>query len=276
MNTIPKSFYRIVITTRGRTDAKSFTTQHFTQRMLENTTIVCQQEEAAHWEAYCGVMGCEHLVCPVYGLSRKRQWLTEYFADKYPVIVLSDDDLRFAYRAHGMADTRLEQADPAIVDRYVNQLAGELMVEGYGMAGFSSRSGNNRATERWELNNRALCIFAFSPRMFLNEGIRWDEMNHMSDFYALLSVMVRGYDVFVFNEFCHDQGSSNAPGGCSLYRTPDSLKESAERLAKLFPLFVKTKQKETASGWWKGQPRTDVTIQWKKAAAHGKANRHLI
>lgn len=269
--------YRIVVTTRGRTQHPTHTMDHFTPKMLENTTIVCQAEEEDHWRnpTPLGALW-DVAVCPMYGLSKKRQWLTEHFAGKYDYIVLSDDDLRFAYRQNGMGDPTLIQAPPEVVQNYVEELIGYMETLELGMGGFSARSGNNRHTETFELNTRALCIFAYPPQMFLDYGIRWDDMNHMSDFYALLSVMVRGFDVGVINSFCYDQGSSNAPGGCSLYRTPASLKESAERLASKFPQFVKTKVKETQSGWWQGQARTDVTIQWKKAAAFGKANAHLL
>jgi hypothetical protein len=60
---------------------------------------------------------------------------------------------------------------------------------------------------------------------------------------------------------------TNAPGGCSTYRTLEMSNAEAEKLAKLFPDYVSVVQKDYKAS----VPRLEVIVRWQKALADGQA-----
>jgi hypothetical protein len=86
----------------------------------------------------------------------------------------------------------------------------------------------------------------------------------MEDFDVTLQLLRKGHRNAVLNQWAQDQGTSNAPGGCSTYRTPEVQAAGAYGLQKLHPDFVTVVDKETKQAWG-GGVRKDVRIAWKKA-----------
>jgi hypothetical protein len=131
--------------------------------------------------------------------------------------------------------------------------------------GFAAREGANRNTEEYLYNTRIMRVLGYSSGPLKEHGIRFDEMEVMEDFHVALSLLERGYDNMVMNEFAHNQaGGSGAVGGCSHFRTPELQAANAHKLAELHPGVVKVTKKVT-KGAWGGGERTDVTVYWKKA-----------
>jgi hypothetical protein len=95
----------------------------------------------------------------------------------------------------------------------------------------------------------------------------------MDDFDLTLQLLRLGFQNRVSNEFCHSQ-VSHTPGGCSIYRTSAMQTESAHRLARYHPGFVRvvTRRCDERSSAWKGmKERHEVVVQWKKASMYLKS-----
>ena len=105
---------------------------------------------------------------------------------------------------------------------------------------------------------------AYDSDIFMREGIKFTHAKYMSDFDVTLQLLRKGFPNLVLAHWCQNQGSSNAPGGCSATRTIESLREAAESLARRHTPFVKLVTKQTKTAWGGGE-RTDVQVAWKKA-----------
>ena len=110
------------------------------------------------------------------------------------------------------------------------------------------------------------CI-VMDVEMLNAQGIRWDRMRFMEDFDVTLSLLRRGFPNTVQFGWCVGQGASNAPGGVSDARTPESVKLEAETLRHYHPEYVKVMQKQ-AKNWQGMDTRYDVSVSWKKALQH--------
>lgn len=105
-----------------------------------------------------------------------------------------------------------------------------------------------------------------------HHGVRWDNLPVMEDFDVTLQLLRLGYENMVLFEWAWGQPSSNAPGGCSAYRTYEVQKAGAEGLAALHPDYVTPVQKPSKN--WRGfDHRWDVKVRWKAALAEGAARR---
>lgn len=206
--------------------------------------------------------------CPADGIAPTRQWILENFCDKY--LFFLDDDARFFVRKD-MNDAKLTPIlDDIPEQKRMWDAVGDAFHRGFAWVGISYRSGNNFVTTEYRDNTKSFSVWGINADVVRSEEIRFDVTPVMEDFQVILSLLTRGYENRVYYRWCWDQASSQAPGGCSDWRTPEIQAKTAHKLARLFPSFVKVKEKETKGGWWVNEEgkrvRVDVTIQWKKAA----------
>ena len=192
------------------------------------------------------------------GIAAKRQWIIDNSPDK---CIMLDDDLVFATRRDDDPTKFLPSTGYDIV-RLFSNIDG--LLDRFCHVGVSCREGANRDTVDTVVNSRILRVHGFGADVLRREGVRFDRLEFMTDFDVTLQLLEKGYANIRINWIVQNQKSSNAPGGCSLYRTIDKLRESAIELMRLHPQFVKLVEKET-KGAWNGQPRTDVRIAWKAA-----------
>jgi hypothetical protein len=205
----------------------------------------------------------------VYGLSvdgigKTRQAILDYCSRrKITKVCMLDDDLRFFDRRVD-DPMKFEKADSGSIHKlfkYVDRLLGA-----YAHVGISAREGANHCTDALMLNTRMLRVLAYRVDMLKNLKIRYDRLPVMEDFDVTLQLLRKGLPNAVINNWVQDQGTSNAPGGCSTYRTKDVQAAGAHGLKKLHSDYVAVVEKET-KGAWGGGKRTDVRIAWKKAYA---------
>jgi TET-Associated Glycosyltransferase len=198
----------------------------------------------------------------INGIGPTRQWIIDYATLRgIEKIVMLDDDLVFATRRID-EPTKFREATHdelgllfARIDSYLDKFA---------HMGVATREGGNRDTSDTVLNTRLLRILAYRTNVLCNEGIRFDRLEFMEDFDVTLQLLRRGYPNLKINWIVHNQRSSNAPGGCSTYRTLEGQSKAASGLHSLHPEFVSVVTKKTKTAW-NGQERQDVRIQWKAA-----------
>jgi hypothetical protein len=87
----------------------------------------------------------------------------------------------------------------------------------------------------------------------------------MEDFDLNLQMLRAGYSSAVLYKYANGQGETNAPGGCSTFRTLELHNRNVAKLAELHPGFVKLKTNRKTKSGGELSNRHEATIYWKKA-----------
>lgn len=234
----------------------------------ENVVLVCPDNEVKDHEqngclAIARPKSCEYV-------PQVRDFIVELSGGEN--FIMADDDLRFARRIPGK--TNLLPATPEDIDWMINSLFEAVKDPDMGMVGLSSRQGNNHLEAPWSYNTRIHAFYAVDPSILERHKIRFGDVTLMEDHRINLSLLERGYSNKALAEMCWDQ-ASNAPGGCSTYRTTELQSRAAHRLYELHPEFVTVVVKKPKTAW-KGEERHDVRIAWKKAWKAGQFHRDIM
>lgn len=202
------------------------------------------------------------------GIGTTRQFIMEHaHANGVTQVCMLDDDLRFATRRTD-DPTKFQDATPADITKLFDLISNRLSTK-VPHVGVCTREGGNRMLEDAKCT-RMLRILAYHVPTYIAAGIKYDRIHLMEDFDVTLQMLRAGMPNLVLHQYVHDQVASNAPGGCSTYRTLERQAQAAFKLAKLHPGFVKTVEKTTKTAW-NGATRIDVVVAWKKAyASSGK------
>jgi TET-Associated Glycosyltransferase len=196
------------------------------------------------------------------GIGPTRQWIIDHaLARNASKAVMLDDDLVFATRRED-DPTKFRNSTAEDITLLFNDI--EHYLNSFAHVGVATREGGNRDTSHTVVNTRLLRILAYRTDILRNRNIRFDRVELMEDFDVTLQLLEQGYPNVKINWIAHNQRSSNAPGGCSTYRTIEKQGLAAERLQQLHPRFVAVVTKQTKTAW-NGKERQDVRIAWKNA-----------
>lgn len=246
----------IFIPSRARADQRNHTWDNLPPAAKAKAFFVVSPEDVP---AYCARFPEHHvLAVDVEGIGAVRQHIIDI--SKGPVLML-DDDLSFFVRRKD--DPRLlAKASPRDVSNMLKRM--ETVLHQVAHAAIAVREGANRNTDPEILNTRCLRALGYNADVLRREGVRFDRLPVMEDFDVALQLLRKGYPSITLNTWCQDQGASNAPGGCSTYRSMTVQAQGAEGLARLHPGFVRVVTKNAKSkGAW--AERRDVNVQWKRA-----------
>jgi len=183
--------------------------------------------------------------------------------------VMVDDDVGFLVRKSSSAwplrGAALEDLQ-TMLDMVEDQL------DYHAHVGVSTREGNNRAgVGHWlnlvQRNTRTNRFLAYRTREFLS--VKHDRVQVMEDFDVNLQLLRAGHSNVNLCYWAQGQSQTQAPGGCSAYRTHEVHEESARRLAELHAPYVRLRQKKNKTDADGFGTRTEVTIQWKRAYDEG-------
>ena len=249
---------KIYIPTLNRV-GKQHTFQHLPEKLKKQTTLVCPLNEVKLHTAlnYQNVLGCA-----AKGIGKTRQYILEHAAaNGYDKIVMLDDDLRFDWRRLDERGKFYVATEAQVLELFKSI---ETNLKNYVHVGVLAREGGNRCPTEFMKNTRMLRVLAYNVPKFFAAEVRYDRLPVMEDFDVTLQLLRKGFPNLLLCNWVNGQGSSNAAGGCSTYRTMEVQEMGAKMLAKKHPEFVKLVRKQTKAAW-NGQERTDVMIQWKKA-----------
>lgn len=201
------------------------------------------------------------LQCPAKGIAPTRQWIMEH--SPQDIMFFADDDGRFFKRE--------SMSHPKLVNMLGNQPAINRMWQtiarsfnDYPLVGISYRGGNNFKTEPYQEIAKAFSFWGVDRRVLQKHDIRIDITPVMEDFQVILSLLTRGYKNIVWYRWAWNQ-LSGATGGCSIWRTRRVQARGARKLKRMFPEYVSLKKVKANYGWFNGNARLDVRVQWKKA-----------
>lgn len=221
-----------------------------------NVKLAVPARELASYSTYPHVVPVpDHLK-----IAGTRQWII----DQHPTenVIMVDDDLAFFHRRSDDPTKLRDITDQELYDAF--QKLDSTLTDNHPLGGFAAREGANRNTEPLVFDTRILRVLGYHAPTLHKFGIRFDKVTVMEDFHVALCIHESGRSSFIYNEVAHNQtGGSNAPGGCSQYRTMEVQGAAADALKALHPRWVKVVEKETKTAW-NGQTRKDVTIYWKK------------
>ena len=243
---------RIFIPTRGRRH------QQITRRFFPQAEMVVPACEADLWEERIVVPDC-------FNFSQIRQYIAKLPGDPNHVVI--DDDLYFYQRVNGHLETMTD------VSEMIKWLQDQFD-EGYVHGGVSAREGNNWTEEDSKENGRCMRFHFYHAPTIIGEGLKFTDVKCRQDFHMTLSLLELGYPNIVSYKFAQNQPGSAKKGGCDWYRTPEMMKEEAEKLRVLHPDVVRVVEK-TTKGSWGGGTRTDVRIQWQKSFCSKEQERKL-
>lgn len=251
----------VFIPTRGRTNYTPITAEELKKFSDFTPTFVCPTREQSYYARYGNVMPFDG-----EGIGPARQFILEN--SPTDCVVMLDDDLYFSKRVDPDNGGKLEK----VQGKQLQEMFAYIKLwldEGFVHGGISARQGNQHIAYPFTDCIRVNNAHFFNRAVVLREGIRFDELPVMEDFFVTLSLLLKGYPNRVLYDYCWSQRASGFKGGCSSYRTPALQAEAAHRLYDLFPDYVKVVEKTSASQSGAMATRTDVNIQWLKAWAAG-------
>lgn len=183
-------------------------------------------------------------------------------------IVIMDDDLRFSMRDPSGTGS-LIKASPEAILLGLGMLRG--MMEQYPLVGLHPRAMGNNAPRGVKEVARINAVQGLN--LDLIGPLKVNYWPILADMVLNLKLLTRGQKTAVCCELFWDQvAGSNAPGGCSLHRTPEQQDIAVRGLFDMFPDVVTVKYKEIKTGGWFGGERTDFIVKWQKAYQMGVAH----
>jgi len=171
--------------------------------------------------------------------------------------IMLDDDLKLFKRGQGGG--KLKRCEGGDALKMVVRMSSLLCKAD--IVGVSARQENFQNKKDIAFNCRVNGLWGIRTAKAIKFPAR---LAMMEDFDMALRVLKDGGFSAKIYDFAYDQ-VTNAPGGCSEFRTRHRHDESAKMLARLHPGLVRLRQHKGKVGGEIAE-RLEVTISWKKAA----------
>lgn len=267
----------LIIPTLGRLDRQR-TYNNLPQKWKDKTQFVVQDHEYdAMNERYPNKV--LRLPKEIKKLSPTRQWIwDEFYGTRH--MVLDDDFDHFKYKApakpednvttkwvsHNMTDEEFDDA----FDKF-----NKWCDEGFMHGGFTT-SWTVPDPRQWpEQQNVRIATNCYFDSANLPRNIIWDRLETSQDFDVNLQLLTQGFPNRLSAMYRVSVGGTNIKGGCSTYRTAETMSRVHTQLAELYPDFVSLKTKIPKSGPLQGQEIIACHIMWTKAYEQSKRKREM-
>jgi len=245
------------------------------ENIISNTKIFIRREE---YENYLDVankfnvnLECIDVAKESY-LALTRDIMLDYAIKKdYTHYIMLDDDIRFAIRPYlsGVYRTSTKETFEKMINEVIAICDNE-----YPITGIVARQFSNNFNMLYRENQRIIQLMCIHIPTIKKDRVYFNALNLscMSDYYFVLSYLKKGYKNKVITMYTRDD-KMQTEGGCSVYRTPKMVSNSAIKLYRAFPDCVTLAYKNT--GTWK-EERIDVKMQWKKAFNKEKYKERML
>lgn len=250
----------LYIMTRGRV-GKQYTLNRLPESLRKKTWLVTPIDE-------CDKHDFSAIGVPSYvdNYSKKVQYILdgfpkhEGFNDEKAVIL--DDDLVFS-RKEGKSLKTIY--DPMLLTPLFEQM--EALLDTYPLVGVHPRQMGQDANPPYVENGRIICIQGINRRLIGN--VKVDQYPILADVVLNCTLLARGQKNALITTYFQDHGPCHAPGGCSIYRTPDMQRAAVDYLSSRFSGYVKGVERRPKVAKWMGDVRYDYTCQWKRLHTAG-------
>ena len=243
---------KLLIMTRGRI-GKQITLQSIPRQWLERTYLVVPMEEHNKHEH-------QTLPVPSYvdNYSKKFQWILDGGAGEDNKVVIMDDDLTFSKR---VGSKLLKVHDINELNQMFFEM--EYLLDTTPLVGVHPRQMGHQAPLPYAINGKVICVQGVN-RELCRPMPRVSDYPILADVFFNCSLLERGQGNKLITTFVQDHASCQAPGGCSIYRTPEMQKEAVQAVADRWPDFAKVVIRKPKQAKWMGDERFDLRVQWKK------------
>lgn len=270
---------KIFIMSRGRA-GKVSTLNWISERWRDQTAIVCSHGEYVDYrKAYATQADVVEAPKHVTNYSQKFQWILhgfpEFPEDFYSLnvskgendrkAIIIDDDLVFSTRVGTSLRT---VRDPAVLDDMWQQIEDRL--DEFALVGVHPRQMGQDTEPPFVLNGRIICLQGVNREMV--GKIKVDQFPILADVVLNCTLLARGKANCILTTYFQDHGPCQAPGGCSIYRTPEMQRSAVQYLVQRFPGHVKEVERRPKVAKWMGEVRYDYRCQWKQLFAAGSAH----
>jgi hypothetical protein len=260
----------IVIPTLGRTH-KQITYNNLPEQYQNQTLFTVQPHE---YDEMHEIYGDKVLKLPaeINKIAATREWIFNEFKDTRHMVF--DDDLEFVVKEPNPGEGTKWLSRKFTTQDFHDafDLVNDWMDEGISFGGFLP-AWVIPDVKQWPIreNQRMMTNWFFDgPK--IPRDLQWCRVEAAEDFDVNLQLLTRGFKNRISAKYMVTCSETNAEGGCSVWRTLDLHNDAQRKLANLFPEFVTIREKEVASGPWKGQTKLAVTIQHKKAYESSQRN----
>lgn len=239
------------------------TLRQMPKSIMHHVKIVVRQEEFSEYVKEYPENDVVMLPEGITNLSQTRQWIMDNCKTRF--LMQLDDDLDWSFRAdrNHYKLTYFKDND----ERFLAMLS-EMLVfmdeNDVVHCAVSAREGNNRTPQTWQFNERYMRAYIFDLDVVRRIVKYSEECCGCEDFHAALQLITAGHRSAHIFAYAQGQGTSNAKGGLSTYRTLEYHSAAITKLQEAFPKYVKLRKVKTKTAW-QGQERTDCTVSWKKA-----------
>lgn len=207
---------------------------------------------------------------PVSGIADTLKWINTV-ACRNEKIWMCDDDLMFN---QCFIDPQVTYIKKRMIRRdehhhifamcdYIDELSEQYVHGGVAQVSgvpnpryFPYRPNTRYCTNKW-YDNRRIPV----------DYIDYNSIPLSSDFYVMLQLFDLGYDCATMYNYMATPAPTNAPGGCSTYRTVDLHNFSLEQIQKKFPHLITLRKKIQKSGPWRGLEKYACTIRMQRKVA---------
>lgn len=260
----------IYIMSRGR--AGRCTTQKWIpERWRERTFFVVGRRDFNEYLMAYPLNRLLEVPDSVTNYSQKFQWLMDAGTfDLNDKCLIMDDDLvfsrRWGTRLLSVKDVREIEAK-AGSDGLFEQI--EKLLDDFALVGAHPRANGQHAAQPYVQNGRIICMQGINRAH--TRDVRVDQHPILADVVLACTLLSRGLPNALLTTYFQDHGPCQAPGGCSIYRTPDMQRAAVDYLVARWPQYVKAVERRPKVAKWMGDVRYEYTCQWKKLFAAGLA-----
>lgn len=252
---------KIFIPTIARVD-KQQTLRRLPEALFDDTYLVCPPGElVAHEDK-----GRNVISCPYKGIAQTRDYILDWATkEDIKYIVMLDDDVVLQRRRPDFRITNVvDENEYYEAFAWIENTLKNVAHCGWGTR-FLAYANKN------EIMSPARMMYCLAydvekvnrVKARFSKNLPWDST--MEDFHMTLQLLEAGLTNCISLEWRASPGASNAPGGCSTWRTTKAQTESAFRLADLHPNLVTVRPKKHWEGMDDGM--YDVRVKWKQAIA---------
>lgn len=253
---MPYSKMLLAIMTRGRV-GKQTTLKSIPKELLSRTVLVVPQEEVGKHSVPCRVVGAPESVA---NYSQKFQWILNGMEGIAPSkVIILDDDLVFSTRR---GNSLVTVRNPEDLTLMFEQMRG--LLESFPLVGVHPRQMGQDAPDGWVENGRIICVQGINRDLV--GAVKVDQFPILADVILNCTLLARGQKNALITSYFQDHGPCQAPGGCSIYRTPEMQHRAVRYLSERWPGFVKVVERKVKTKWLQNEEgvRYDYRAYWKK------------
>lgn len=248
----------LYIMSRGRA-GKVTTWNSIPSTWKERTYIVTSVTEAPAYAEHYGVERILYAPSFVTNYSQKFQWILDDAGAYQPheKAVILDDDLVFSKREGQSLKTI---RNPELLAPLWEKM--EALLDEYPLVSVHPRAMGHAAPSGHVENGRVICVQGINRRLI--GPVRVDDFPILADVRLNLTLLGRGDKNALITDYFQDHGPCQAPGGCSIYRTPEMQEACIDDLVRRWPNHVRKVIRKPKVAKWLGDERVEYVAQWKK------------